>query len=154
MKLSELIRQDHFSSHGQEALFNIVVSGNWIMGRFATVMAPHGVTPAQYNVLRILRGSYPGTLTCTDIGHRLLDRTPDVTRLLNRLERSGYIVRKRADHDRRIVEVAITEDGLDVVDRMGADVDRELDALTKHLSPQEHQQLSDFLERLRTDQQA
>ncbi|HET6567598.1 MAG TPA: MarR family transcriptional regulator [Rhodothermales bacterium] len=154
MKLSELIRQDHFATPGQEALFNVVVSSNWILGSLAAAMAPHSITPAQYNVLRILRGSHPNTLTCSEIGQRLLDRTPDVTRLLNRLERSGYIVRERADHDRRVVEVTISQKGLDLLEQMRSDVDREVDALTQHLSPEEHQQLSNLLERLRTDQQA
>ena len=85
MKLSELIKQERFKSPDQEALFNVLVTGSWILNELASTMAPYGITPAQYNVLRILRGNHPETLTCSALGQRLLDRMPDVTRLLNRL---------------------------------------------------------------------
>jgi DNA-binding MarR family transcriptional regulator len=152
MKLSELIKQERFASPAHQAMLNIVVTSNWIMSTLTAIMAPYGITPAQYNVLRILRGSHPNTLTCSEIGARLLDRTPDVTRLLNRLERAGLIERERAGHDRRVVEVRITQKGLDLLDEMQPDVERQQAQITKHLSADEHDQLSCFLERLRTDQ--
>ena len=152
MKLSKFIKQDRFASPGQESLLSIIVTGNWIMGRLSATMAPFGVTPAQYNVLRILWGSHPETLTCSEIGQRLLDRTPDVTRLLNRLERSGYVTRARAGHDRRVVEVALTSAGIDLLERMHAEVEGQVAALTQHLPPDEHRQLCDLLELLRAHQ--
>lgn len=152
MKLSELIKQDHFASPAQEAMLNVMVTSSWLLGEMAATMAPYGMTPAQYNVLRILRGSHPETLTCSAIGERLLDRTPDVTRLLNRLERAGLVHRERAEHDRRVVEVGITEKGLDLLARMQDDIRAAQDRVTRHLSADEHRQLIDLLERLRTDQ--
>ncbi len=152
MKLSELIKQDRFASPAQEAMLNVVVTSSWLLGELATAMAPYGVTPAQYNVLRILRGSHPQTLTCSAIGERLLDRTPDVTRLLNRLERSGLIARERAEHDRRVVEVVVTQKGLDLLARMEPELEVVQRRLTHRLAPDEHRLLSDLLERLRTDQ--
>ena len=154
MKLSELIKQERFKSTDQEALLNVLVTSSWILTEMAATMAPYGVTPVQYNVLRILRGSHPQTLTCSALGQRLLDRTPDVTRLLNRLERHGLICRARAEHDRRVVEVGITEAGLALLDRMSDDIEAAERRLTGHLSPGEHQHLSRLLERMRTDQQA
>jgi DNA-binding MarR family transcriptional regulator len=117
-------------------------------------MAPFGLTPAQYNVLRILRGSRGETMTCSEIGHRLLDRTPDVTRLLDRLERAGMVGRCRSTNDRRVVEVAITDDGLAVLEKMQPVVDGLLQQLTRHLSDEENRQISALMERLRTDQSA
>lgn len=152
MKLSELIRQDQFRSSAQEALLNVIVTSSWLMGELSATMERHGLTPAQYNVLRILRGSHPEKLTCSGIGERLLDRTPDVTRLLNRLQRAGLIVRGRAEHDRRVVEVGITERGRTLLDEMEPDVAATQERLTQHLSPEEHRQLSRLLERLRTEQ--
>ncbi len=154
MKLSELIKQERFKSPDQEALFNVLVTGSWILNELAATMAPYGVTPAQYNVLRILRGSHPETLTCSALGQRLLDRTPDVTRLLNRLNRHGLIHRARDEHDRRVVQVGITEAGLALLERMRDDIEAAEQRLTSHLSPSEHQHLSRLLERMRTDQQA
>ena len=154
MKLSDLIKQERFKGPDQEALFNVLVTGSWILNELAATMAPYRVTPAQYNVLRILRGSHPETLTCSALGQHLLDRTPDVTRLLNRLNRHGLIHRARDEHDRRVVQVGITEAGLALLERMRDDIEAAEQRLTSHLSPSEHQHLSRLLERMRTDQQA
>ena len=142
------------ASSSTEALLNVLVTGSWILTALAATMAPYRVTPAQYNVLRILWGSHPKTLTCSTLGQRLLDRTPDVTRLLNRLECQGLIHRARAEHDRRVVQVGITEAGLALLERMRDDIEAAEQRLTSHLSPSEHQHLSRLLERMRTDQQA
>ena len=152
MKLSKLIKQEQFASPAQEAMLNVMVTNSWLTGEISDTMAPYGITPAQYNVLRILRGSHPDRLTCSDIGERLLDRTPDVTRLLNRLERNDLVERRRAEHDRRVVEVSVTEKGLALLRRMEEDIEAAQQRLTKHLTPEEHRQLSELLERLRTDQ--
>lgn len=152
MKLSALIKQERFRSLSQETMLNIIVTSSWIMHELGATMAPYGVTPAQYNVLRILRGSAPQTLSCSELGERLLDRTPDVTRLLNRLQRGGLIRRERAEHDRRIVEVGITEEGQALVEQMEEEMEAAEGRLMSHLSPEEKSQLTQLLERLRTDQ--
>jgi DNA-binding MarR family transcriptional regulator len=74
----------------------------------------------QYNVLRILRGARPGALTCGEIAERMIVRDPDITRLLDRLEKRGFIARSRDPGDRRVVRAAITAAGLDELDRLGA----------------------------------
>nr|WP_304189596.1 MarR family transcriptional regulator [Rhodothermus marinus]MBO2493045.1 MarR family transcriptional regulator [Rhodothermus marinus] len=151
MKLSERIKQTRFASPAQEALLNVLVTSSWLLNELSALMAPFGVTPTQYNVLRILRGSHPGKLTCTEIGRRMLDRTPDVTRLLNRLERAGLVTRSRASHDKRVVEVSITEKGLELLARMQPVVDAAQERLMSRLSPEELRLLSELLDRLRVD---
>ncbi len=152
MKLSERIKQRHFVSPAQEALLNILVTSSWLLNELSALMAPFGVTPTQYNVLRILRGSHPGKLTCTEVGRRMLDRTPDVTRLLNRLERAGLVTRNRSSHDKRVVEVGITEKGLELLARMQPVVDAAQERLMRRLSPEELRLLSELLDRLRVDE--
>ena len=71
-----------------------------------------GLTSSQYNVLRILRGSHPTRLPCSEISERMIARDPDVTRLVDRLGASGLVERVRAEHDRRVVEVGITPKGI------------------------------------------
>jgi DNA-binding MarR family transcriptional regulator len=154
MKLSEYIRQEMFASAAQEALLNVMVTSSWVMGELAAAMAPHGMTPAQYNVLRILRGSHPQRLTCSEVGARLLDRTPDVTRLLNRLQRQDLVERSCAEHDRRVVEVGITPAGLELLEAMQDDVEAVQQRLTRRLSDEECAHLSRLLERIRIDQKA
>ena len=133
-------------------MLNILATHSWILSQMTATMAPYGITPAQYNVLRILRGSHPKTLTCSALGQRLLDRTPDVTRLLNRLDRHGFIRRARAEHDRRVVEVGLTDEGHALLSRMDDDIEAAERHLMHHLSPAEHRQLTGLLERIRTDQ--
>jgi DNA-binding MarR family transcriptional regulator len=152
MKLSELIKQESFASPAQKTLLNVMVSSSWVMSELSSMMATYDITPAQYNVLRILNGSHPEPLTCSAVGERLLDRTPDVTRLLNRLEGRALVERQRAAHDRRVVEVGITEEGRALLDRMASEVDAVQQRLTRHLSKDEQRQLSDLLEKLREDQ--
>ena len=152
MKLSDLIQQERFATAGQEALLNVLATSSWITSALTAAMADFEMTPAQYNVLRILQGSHPRLLTCSAIGARLLDRTPDVTRLLNRLERRGLVHRARAEHDRRVVEVGITEAGRALIQQMEAPVAATVARLTRHLSEAESAQLSALLERLRADQ--
>lgn len=154
MTLADLIQQDRFASPAQEAALNVLATASWISGEMAAALAPYGVTQAQYNVLRILRGRHPDRYTCSEIGERLLDRTPDVTRLLVRLEARGLLRRQRAEHDRRVVEVEITPEGLDVLGRLDAPVQDTIERVGRHLSDDELGALSALLETLRTDQEA
>ena len=151
--LADLIQQSRFASPGQEAVLNVFATASWASGEIAAALAPHGVTQAQYNVLRILRGRHPACHTCSDIGERLLDRTPDVTRLLVRLERRGLVSRRRAEHDRRVVEVEITDAGLDLLQTLDGPVERALERVTRHLDGGELAALSGLLEKMRTDQE-
>ena len=152
MTLADLIQQPHFASSAQEALLNVFATDSWAGGEIAATIAPGGITRAQYNVLRVLRGHHPERYTCSDIAGRLLDRTPDVTRLLARLENQGLVVRHRAEHDRRVVMVEITPAGLDVLAKLDAPLNRTIDRLTRHLSEDELHTLSHLLEKMRTDQ--
>lgn len=149
LKLSERLKQRSFTSPSQESMLNVMVTSSWFLTELGAVMAEYGITPAQYNVLRILRGSHPKTLTCSDVRERLIDRTPDVTRLLNRLQRQHLVHRARAEHDRRVVEVTITKKGLDLLERMDPAVEQTSNRLAEGLTQDEHQLLSDMLDRLR-----
>ncbi|MEX0822602.1 MAG: MarR family transcriptional regulator [Rhodothermales bacterium] len=152
MDLREFIKQPTFTSAAQETILNLMVTNSWIVGELTAAMAPYDVTPVQYNVLRILRGSHPVKLTCSQVGERMLDRTPDVTRLLDRLDRASLIDRARAEHDRRVVEVGITPKGIALLDRMKKDVKAVQERLTRHLSDAELREMSEMLDTLRTDQ--
>src|SRR5690349_12161715 len=80
----------------------------------------HGLSPTQYNVLRILRGSGEQGRTCGEIGDRMITRDPDITRLLDRMEKRGLIRRERQSKDRRVILAYITPEGLDVLTRLDA----------------------------------
>lgn len=103
------------------------------------------LSTAQYNVLRILRGSHPTRLACGDISQRMIDRDPDVTRLVDRLAKRGLVTRTRNRKDRRVVEVGITEQGLALVRELDPDVARLPKALLGHLGPERGRQLAELL---------
>lgn len=151
-ELSKLIKQPQFSSEGEKALLNVMATNNWIVREISDLMVEYDLTMPQYNVLRILRGSHPQSLTCGDIGARLLDRTPDVTRLLDRLEKADMVDRRRYEEDRRMMMVSITDLGLDQLCGMDEEVDALIDRLTRHVSEEDARTLSRLLEKMRTDQ--
>lgn len=152
MKLSELLQQETFASPAEKAFLNVVATSNWITREVSQLMNEYGLTIAQYNVLRILRGSHPDALTCGEIRDRLLDRTPDVTRLLDRLEESDLLTRSRYEKDRRVIKVNITKKGLRLVNSMDDDVTAIVERLNRHLSEEERLQLSRLLTKMRRDQ--
>ena len=82
----------------------------------------YGLTGTQYNVLRILRGAEPAGLPCKGIGDRMISHDPDMTRLLDRMEKRGLITRERQSDDRRVVKTRITSEGLDILRRLDAPV--------------------------------
>ena len=97
--------------------------------------ATTGITTGQYNVLRILRGTHPEPLACSAIAERLIDRDPDMTRLLDRLEKGGLVRRERGLGDRRVVEVRITPKGLRLLSQLDDDAVRGPKVLLGPLGP-------------------
>lgn len=101
----------------QEAALSILRAADMIAQEGASLMKPFDLTPAQFNVLRILRGA-PGGLSCGQIGERMISRDPDITRLLDRMEGRGLIARQRGDQDRRVVVTRISGAGLKLLERV------------------------------------
>jgi DNA-binding MarR family transcriptional regulator len=106
----------------------------------------HGLTATQYNVLRILRGAGPDGLPCKRIGDRMISRDPDMTRLLDRMEKRSLITRERQTEDRRIIKTRITPAGLDILRRLDAPVDELHKKQFRHLSAAKLKALADALE--------
>ena len=100
-------------------------AADWLLQSVERLLKAQGLSPAQYNVLRILRGAGPGGLNCREIGERMVTRDPDMTRLLDRLEKRGLIARERRKDDRRMVTTRVTPQGLDFLKRLDQPV-REL----------------------------
>lgn len=143
-----------FRSPEQEAFLNLQRTADVLMGRMAEVMQTHGgVSPTQYNVLRILRGAGDEGLPCRAVAERMVTRDPDITRLLDRLERDGLITRARDTRDRRVVLARLTDKGSKVVDTLDEPVDRELKRQLGHLGKQKLGQLIELLETVRAHAQ-
>lgn len=104
----------------QEAFVALQRAAARLMDGVAELLKPYGLRPAQYNVLRILRGAHPERLNCRQVAVRMMTREPDLTRLLDRLENSGLVRRERQESDRRIVRVGITRAGLELLRQIDA----------------------------------
>ena len=115
----------------------------------ATLLRPAAVTPAQYNVLRILRSCGKEGLPCGEISRRLVRHDPDVTRLLDRLEALGFVARSRDTQDRRVVVARLTRAGSTLLDSLGPSIDELHARQFAALSKAESRTLSDLLQRLR-----
>jgi DNA-binding MarR family transcriptional regulator len=117
--LKQRIKQEaDFESPAEEAFLNLLVAADAVRTRLDRLCAEHGVTHGQYNVLRILRGVHPGGHPRCEIAARLIERAPDVTRLVDRLEAAGLVERSRSDEDRRVSLTRITRKGLDLLEAM------------------------------------
>jgi DNA-binding MarR family transcriptional regulator len=119
----ELAQGPPFTTLEVEAALNIARTADLHQRQEAELLRPFGITPTQYNVLRILRGAGAEGHTCTAIAERMLTKDPDVTRLLDRLETRGLVTRGRHPTDRRAVNVRITGPGRELLTQLDAPVD-------------------------------
>jgi len=146
---NEIGKRGPFASLEEEVMLNLLRTADRLTGRFESELKPSGLTPTQYNVLRILRGMSPQGIACQEIARRLITRDADLTRLLDRLESRGLVRRERQTDDRRVVHTTITPGGLTLL--------AELDSLTiatnkkllGHLPAQKLETLLETLEEIR-----
>ncbi len=102
----------------QEVLLTIQRTADAVQRRVDELFKAHGLSATQYNVLRILRGAGKDGLPCGAIADRMVTRDPDITRLLDRLDKMGFIVRERGQRDRRVVTTKITDQGLRILKQL------------------------------------
>lgn len=115
--LQKRIMQARFESPTQEAVLNLLIAANHIRQRLDRACAEEGITHPQYNVLRILKGAPEGHPRC-EIARRMLEKAPDVTRIIDRLTEQGLVERGRAEEDRRLSVTRITRKGVNLLDRL------------------------------------
>jgi len=108
----------------EETFVALLRTADHLERRAAAMLKPNGLSPTQYNALRILRGAGGDGLTCGEIGERMLNHDPDITRLLTRLERRGLIRRSRGQKDRRVITTRITSAGLNLLHSLDRPVEK------------------------------
>jgi DNA-binding MarR family transcriptional regulator len=112
-----------------------------------------GLTGAQYNVMRILRGAGPGGLACSSIGERMISHDPDMTRLLDRMEKRGLISRERQTDDRRVIKTRVTPRGLDLLKTLDQPIRELHERQFRHMPAARLKVLAGLLEELRSEKQ-
>ncbi len=112
MRLEDEIKQPTFKNEGQKAHINLVFTAGWLSGRQAAAFRPYGLTLPQFNVLRILRGQHPKPATVALLIERMLDKTSNASRIVDKLEEKKLVTRTVCLANRRAVDICITESGL------------------------------------------
>ncbi len=144
------IRQSRpFRSRGQEAMLGVLRTASLVRQKVAEMIEPYDLTIQQYNVLRILRGAGGEPLPTLEIGERMIEHSPGVTRLLDRLEGKGLVSRERCAADRRQVLCRIRPAGLDLLAAMDGPVDAMEQSALEQLTVEELDTLIGLLDRVR-----
>ena len=146
--LRKRLLQSRFESPSQEAFLNLMVASAHLRERAQRLFETQTITPAQYNVLRILRGAHPEGFPRCEVARRMIERAPDLTRMIDRLERLGLVERGRSDQDRRRSVARITRKGLEQIEHMKPVLDALHRRLSERLSRAEAAQLSRLCEKL------
>lgn len=134
-----------FDSATQEAYLNLWRTYDRLRGYEDELFSKYDLTAQQYNALRLLRAGLPETLPTLTLAARLISRAPDITRLLDHLVKRDLILRERKPENRRVVRVGITPAGVELLDRIHAEVRAVNDRQLGHLRPEELKQLVSLL---------
>ncbi len=148
MRLEEEIKQKQFSSPYQRLALNIIFTASWLQTQSARALKPYGLTSQQYNVLRILRGQQPNPASVGLLQERMLDKSSNASRLVDKLFAKKLVDRKTCPSDRRQVDIRITQKGLDLLTELDP-VMKMWDTQLKTLSEQEAQLVGELLDKLR-----
>lgn len=149
MKLEEELKMPKFRSSFQKASLNLMFTGEWMMARVDTLLKPYDISSQQYNVLRILRGQQSKPINLFAIQERMLNRMSNATRLVEKLRLKGLVTRDLCADNRRKVEIAITDKGLQLLDNLDPLMQQLEQDTFKHLSQEEAEKLSDTLDQIR-----
>lgn len=118
MRFEEEIKQKYFRSERQKATLNLLFTSGWLTNKHKDFFKQYGLTPQQFNVLRILRGQHPNAISTSDIKERMLDKNSDASRIVDRLTLKKLVAKKVSRVDRRLVEVLIEDSGLELLEKM------------------------------------
>jgi DNA-binding MarR family transcriptional regulator len=149
MEFHEAIRQQKFNSPIHKAVLNLIYTAAWMRDQQRAVFKNEPIEPQHFNVLRILKGRHPHPVSPGDIKAVMLDKAPDVTRLVDKLVKLQWAKREVGEADRRKVDIGLTAKGLKKLEEMNALITAETKAFKGRLTEVEAEQLSGLLDKLR-----
>jgi DNA-binding MarR family transcriptional regulator len=149
MRIEDEIKQPIFRNEYQKAYINLVYTAGWLQLRQAAAFKPFGLTLPQFNILRILRGQHPLPATVALLIDRMLDKTSNASRIVDRLEEKKLVTRTVCPANRRAVDIRITKTGLELLDQIEA-TGALYSAENAPLNEAELSQLNELLDRMRS----
>ena len=148
MRIEDEIKQPLFRDDYQKAYINLIYTAGWLQLRQAAAFKPFGLTLPQFNILRILRGQHPLPATVALLIDRMLDKTSNASRIVDRLEEKKLVTRTVCPANRRAVDIRITKAGLELLDTIDHAGVLHTEC-TSPLSPEEIRQLNNLLDKMR-----
>lgn len=148
MELEEEIKQQKFKNEYHKLSINLIFTHNWLQYRQQAFFKKLGVTPQQFNVLRILRGQHPKPATINLLIERMLDKSSNASRIVDKLEAKGWVKRTTCEQDRRAVDVLITEEGMKLLGQMDA-YENEWEKALHTITEEEAKTINTLLDKLR-----
>jgi DNA-binding MarR family transcriptional regulator len=148
MSLEHDIKQEKFENEFQKIAVNILFTSSWLYNINADRLKGHDITPEQYNVLRILRGGHPKPLMLAEVTCRMIDKSSNATRLVEKLRLKGLVKREICEGNRRQVDIFITTKGLETLSKIDKESDSWISTL-KNITKSEAQELNRILDKLR-----
>lgn len=150
-RIEEEIKQPSFKNIYQKAFINLVFTSGWVQTQQSKLFRQYDLTAPQFNILRILRGQYPKPATVNLLIERMLDKTSNASRIVDKLVAKGLVTRQTCEHDRRTVDVLITQAGLAVLQRIDEEA-QDLHIGFTNLTESEATELSRLLDKIREKQ--
>lgn len=148
MDINEAIQQKKFENEWEKALVNLHFTSNVFSDRLLAILKPYSIHDQHYNILRILNGRYPNVACPGDIKAVLLNKRGDLTRLLDKLDKLGYVERATNPTNRRMVDIKITAAGIALLKKLKSEI-KTTEAIKKNLTEAEATQLSLLLDKIR-----
>ena len=148
MKIKEEIKQTEFSDVYLKAFINVLFTGNFLRNKQNGTLKPYGITMQQFNILKILNGKLPDSMKAGEIKSVMIDKSPDLTRLINRMITNGWVKRNRSKSSGREVAISISRKGIKLVNNVYPIALKDVELL-KNLTEQEAELLSVLLDKVR-----
>lgn len=139
-----------FKSEYQKLFLNLVFTSNWLQHMDIERLRPYGLSPQQFNILRILRGAGGQKMSMGQVLSRMLDRSPNATRLTDKLIAKGLVERERCQEDRRVVHLRISAKGEELLESMEEETDRLFSIVGKKLTQAEARAVNRALDKIRS----
>lgn len=148
MKIEDEIKQTAFTNEYQKLIINILFTGIWLRANNAKFLKPYGLTPEQYNILRILRGQYPNPASVNLLVERMLDKSSNASRIVSRLVIKNLVESKICSKDKRQLDIIITTKGLEVLTQVDVKINM-YESLSSRISIDQAQIINDALDKIR-----
>jgi DNA-binding MarR family transcriptional regulator len=150
MKLEDAIKSNKFKDNKHKAILNLMYTNYWLKTKMSAVLKEHSLTPEQYNVLRILKGKHPEAMCVRDIGSRMIEKSSNVPRIVDRLVAKKLTKRTTSKEDKRETLISLTETGIEILSAATKDSD-DLGTNLTGLSEEEATLLNELLEKMRIE---